>query len=66
MSLRPLARAVPGQVRASAGAFRAVLALRRVRLVAAASLVARLPKGMVPLATVLLLHQITGSYAIAG
>ncbi|MGH3159898.1 MAG: hypothetical protein ACRDNF_25440 [Streptosporangiaceae bacterium] len=30
------------------------------------SLVARLPKGMVPLATVLLLRQSTGSYAIAG
>ena len=66
MSLRPLARTLPGQLRASAGAIRTVLALRGVRLVAAASLVARLPKGMVPLATVLLLHQISGSYAIAG
>ena len=66
MSLRPLARSLPGQLRASAGAIRTVLALRGVRLVAAASLVARLPKGMVPLATVLLLHQISGSYAIAG
>ena len=28
--------------------------------------VARVPKGMVPLATVLLLHQVTGSYALAG
>lgn len=35
-------------------------------MVAATSLVARLPKGMVPLATVLLLHQSAGSYAIAG
>jgi len=66
MFLRRLVRTVPGQVRASAQAFRTVLALPRVRLVSAASLVARLPKGMVPLATVLLLHQITGSYAIAG
>lgn len=66
MSLRRLAHTTPDQVRASAEALRAVLALRRIQLVAATSLVARLPKGMVPLATVLLLHQITGSYAIAG
>jgi MFS family permease len=66
MSLRPLARAIPGQVRISAGAFLAILALPGVRLVAATSLLARLPKGMVPLAIVLLLHQATGSYAIAG
>jgi MFS family permease len=66
MSLRRLARTVADQVRASAVAFRTVLALRRVRLIAAASVVARLPKGMVPLATVLLLHQVTGTYAIAG
>ena len=66
MSFHRLAHAVPGQVRDAAEAFRTVLALPRVRPVAAASLVARLPKGMVPLATVLLLHQVTGSYAIAG
>ncbi|WP_343035064.1 MFS transporter [Fodinicola acaciae] len=45
---------------------RLVLADPRVRQVAASSLVARLPKGMLPLATVLLLHQVTGSYALAG
>ncbi len=47
-------------------AFRALLARPWVRPLALTSLVARLPKGMVPLATVLLLHQSTGSYAIAG
>jgi hypothetical protein len=66
MSFRPQAHAVRDQVRVSAGAFCAVLALPHARLVAATSLVARLPKGMVPLATVLLLRQDTGSYAIAG
>jgi MFS family permease len=66
MSLRRLAAAVPGPVRASATDLRTVLAFRHVPQVAATSLVARLPKGMVPLATVLLLHQISGSYAIAG
>src|SRR5258707_15590991 len=66
MSVRRLARSVPRRVRASAADFRTVLGLPRVRLVAVTSLVARLPKGMVPLATVLLLHQATGSYAVAG
>jgi hypothetical protein len=66
MSLRPLARAMPDQIRVSAEAFRIVLGLPGVRLVAATSLAARLPKGMVPLAIVLLLRQSTGSYAIAG
>jgi predicted MFS family arabinose efflux permease len=66
MPFRPLANAVPDQVRDSAEAIRAVLARPHVRPIAVTSLVARLPKGMVPLATVLLLHQITGSYAIAG
>jgi MFS family permease len=47
-------------------AFRALLARPWVRPLALTSLVARLPKGMVPLATVLLLHQSTGSFAIAG
>ena len=47
-------------------AFRALLARPGVRPVAVTSLVARLPKGMMPLATVLLLRQSTGSYAIAG
>jgi hypothetical protein len=37
-----------------------------VRPVAAASVLARLPKGMMPLATVLVLHQSTGSYGVAG
>lgn len=66
MSFRSLARGMPGQARDSAAAFRTMLALPRVRPVAVASLVARLPKGMMPLATVLLLRQATGSYAIAG
>jgi MFS family permease len=48
------------------GQFRAVLCEPRVAAVALSSLVARLPKGMVPLATVLLLHQRTDSYALAG
>lgn len=61
MSLRPPVRARPDQARASAAAFRLVLALPHARLVAATSLLARLPKGMVPLATVLLLRQSTGS-----
>ena len=75
MSRRPLTRNLPGharasaavlQARASAAAFRALLAQPHVRPVAAASVLARLPKGMLPLATVLVLHQSTGSYAIAG
>jgi MFS family permease len=66
MSLRPLARARPVQIRVSAEAFRIVLARPGVRLVAATSLVARLPKGMVPLATIFLLRQASGSYAISG
>jgi MFS family permease len=66
VSFRPLARAVPDQVRVSAAAFRTVFALPHVPLVVVTSGVARLPKGMVPLAIVLLIHQATGSYAIAG
>jgi len=66
MSLPAATRLVPGRIRSSARSFHAVLALPRTRSVAASSLVARLPKGMVPLATVLLLHQVTGSYALAG
>jgi MFS family permease len=66
MSLRTVVHATPGQVRVSARAFRIVLARPGVRLVAVTSLVARLPKGMVPLAIVLLLRQATGSYALAG
>jgi MFS family permease len=46
--------------------FRAILSDPRVAAVAVTSLLARLPKGMVPLATVLLLHQRTGSYTLAG
>lgn len=60
------ARAVPAQLRAAMDGVGGVLALRGVRLVAACSLAARLPKGMVPLGIVLLLRQATGSYAIAG
>ena len=66
MPVLPLARALPGQVRDSVQAFRAVLALPRVRPLAAASAVARLPKGMMPLAMVLLVRQSAGSYALAG
>src|SRR5262245_10630905 len=66
MSLPALARSVPGRIQSSARSFRVVLAMPHARAVAAASLIARLPKGMVPLATVLLLHQVTGSYALAG
>jgi hypothetical protein len=70
MSDRPSARVRVGvhvrQAQDSAAAFRAVLDPAPVRLVAATSLVARLPKGMVSLATVLLLRQSAGSYAIAG
>jgi hypothetical protein len=57
---------IPGQIRVSARAFRGVLAQPHVRAVAASSLIARLPKDMVPLATVLLLRQATGSYLLAG
>src|SRR5215471_4613392 len=72
MSRRPLTPNLPGQARASAAAlharasaaaFRALLARPHVRTVAAASVIARLPKGMMPLATVLLLHQSTGATA---
>ena len=66
MSLPALARSVPGRIQSSARSFHVVLALPRARAIAASSLIARLPKGMVPLATVLLLHQVTGSYALAG
>jgi predicted MFS family arabinose efflux permease len=66
MSPHPFSHAVHHQVRKSAEAVRTVLCLPHVRPVAVSSVVARLPKGMVPLATVLLLHQVTGSYAIAG
>lgn len=43
-----------------------VLGVPRVRAVAISSVLARLPKGMVPLATVLLVSERTGSYLIAG
>jgi Major Facilitator Superfamily len=66
MSIRPLARSAPGRVRDSVAAFGMVLALPRARLVAVTSLVARLPKGMMPLAVVLVVHQAVGSYAMAG
>jgi predicted MFS family arabinose efflux permease len=44
----------------------AVLAMPHVKVVAGASLVARLPRGMASLAVVLLVHAATGSYAVAG
>lgn len=66
MSLPVLARSMPGRIRSSARSFRTVLALPRARAIAASSLIARLPKGMVPLSTILLLHQVTGSYVLAG
>ncbi|MEU4191206.1 MFS transporter [Kribbella sp. NPDC026611] len=50
----------------AATAFRTVLALPHVRSLAVSSLIARLPKGMMPLAVVLLVSRQTGSYAIAG
>jgi hypothetical protein len=43
-----------------------VLFTRRAFPTALSSLVARLPKGMTPLAAVTLMHQSTGSYATAG
>lgn len=64
--LQARASAAVLQASASAAAFRALLARPHVRPVAAASVLARLPKGMLSLATVLVLHQSTGSYAIAG
>lgn len=60
------ARVLPRRLRATADTFRAVLAVPGVRLVATSSLIARLPKGMVPLGIVLLLRQATGSYTAAG
>jgi MFS family permease len=66
MSLSALARSLPDRVQSAARSFRSVLALPHAPAVAASSLIARPPKGMVPLATVLLLHQVTGSYALAG
>jgi MFS family permease len=66
MALPTLAHSVTGRIQSSARSFRSVLALPHAPVIAASSLVARLPKGMVPLATVLLLHQVTGSYALAG
>ncbi|MFF0264809.1 MFS transporter [Kribbella sp. NPDC004536] len=46
--------------------FRSVLAVPRVRGLALSSLLARLPKGMMPLTLVLLVSRQTGSYALAG
>jgi len=66
MSLPTLARSVSGRLQSSARSMHGVLALPHARPVAASSFIARLPKGMVPLATVLLLHQVTRSYALAG
>jgi MFS family permease len=43
-----------------------VLLARRAFPVAFSSLIARLPKGITPLAVVTLVHQTTGSYAAAG
>jgi len=60
--VRRLPNAVSNQLNAS----RLVLAEPHARAIVVSSLVARLPNGMVPLATVLLLRETTGSYAIAG
>ena len=46
--------------------FRSVLAVPRVRGLALSSLLARLPKGMMPLTLVVLISRHTGSYALAG
>ncbi|GHJ43259.1 hypothetical protein Cs7R123_06010 [Catellatospora sp. TT07R-123] len=43
-----------------------VIFTRRAFPVAGSSLIARLPKGITPLAVVTLIHQTTGSYAAAG
>lgn len=51
---------------ASAKILGPVLQATRVRPLITSSLLARLPKGVVPLATVLLINQRTGSYLIAG
>jgi hypothetical protein len=66
MSSPTLACLVSGRIQSSVRSFHNVLALPRARAVAVSSLMARLPKGMAPLGAVLLLHQITGSYAWAG
>ncbi|HVX46212.1 MAG TPA: MFS transporter [Mycobacteriales bacterium] len=46
--------------------FRLILNRRRVRWIVISSVIARLPKGIVPLATVLLLQHVTGSLSAAG
>jgi MFS family permease len=43
-----------------------VLLARRVFPTALSSLIARLPKGITPLAVVTMIHQTTGSFGIAG
>ncbi|MER7248169.1 MFS transporter [Kribbella sp. NPDC000426] len=47
-------------------AFRSILALPRIKSLALSSLLARMPKGIMPLTLVLLVTQRTGSYALAG
>ncbi|WP_432881735.1 MFS transporter [Kribbella sp. CA-245084] len=46
--------------------FRSILALPRIKSLAVSSLLARMPKGIMPLTLVLLVTQRTGSYALAG
>ncbi|HEX6701795.1 MAG TPA: MFS transporter [Gaiellaceae bacterium] len=58
---RRLAASVP-----SRRPVQAVLAMPHVKALAGASFVARLPRGMASLAVVLLVHEASGSYAVAG
>lgn len=66
MSLRRVMRTRSQPLRTSVDALRGVLAVPGVPAVAIMSLVPRLPKGMAPLAVILLVRQATGSYAAAG
>ena len=64
--MRPTARRLRAALHDSLRTLGTVLRLPGVPAVAVTSTVARLPKGMLPLATVLLLHRATGSFAVAG
>src|SRR3954471_17460700 len=46
--------------------YAAVLAIPQMRSLFAAAFIGRMPVGMIPLSTVLLLSQATGSFAVAG
>lgn len=59
-------RSLSTNVTASAGSFRLILREPRVRRIVVSSVIARLPKGIVPLATILLLRHVTGSFTVAG